>query len=72
MKKLIFTSVSCFVLAFTSCQKKEYTCHCDGGFSGNGDTFIIKKASKGNAKSECYNYNSGINVDDGFHNCELK
>ncbi|MES2479681.1 MAG: hypothetical protein V4561_11385 [Bacteroidota bacterium] len=72
MKKLTFTSLCCFALAFMSCQKKEYTCHCDGGFSGNGDTFIIKKSSKGNAKSECYNYNTSINTNDGFHNCELK
>ncbi len=46
MKKLTFTSLCCFALAFMSCQKKEYTCHCDGGFSGNGDTFIIKNQVK--------------------------
>ena len=72
MKTSIFFALGLIIVAFSSCKKKEYLCECQGGFTGGGNTFMIKKSFKGNAKAECYDHNSDHNTNDGYHHCELK
>ncbi len=62
----------CFTLIISSCQQKEYTCACGGGFSGTGVTITIKSASKSSAKRQCYNHNTPVGTPDGLSGCEIK
>lgn len=72
MKTVLTLSVFSIAMLLFSCSKKDYTCHCEGGFDGGGQTMIISKSTKGNAETECYSKNDAPGSDDGFSNCELK
>jgi len=69
MTKAFFVVASCALLCLGACQKKDYTCRCQGGFGG-GQTTIVSKSSKAKAKKACAAKNEA-NVIDGFYNCEI-
>lgn len=72
MKTVVALSVFSISILLLSCSKKDYTCHCEGGFDGGGQTIIISKTSKGGAQTECYSMNDAPGSDDGLSKCELK
>lgn len=73
MKTTIFLSLVCTTLTLFSCQKKEYTCRCEGGFGGNGASIQIEGTSPLKALKNCEKkllVNEKAN--DGFNNCSVK
>ncbi len=59
------------IFAFSSCQKKSYTCVCTGGFAGTTEKTEIKAKNRGEAETKCKNMSTPPNVSDGY-SCELK
>ncbi|MCC6185805.1 MAG: hypothetical protein IT256_01490 [Chitinophagaceae bacterium] len=70
MKSIIILFLSFLLLS--SCKQKEYTCICQGGFTGGGDTRLIQSSSKSRAEKDCYSSNAPYGTADGFYDCELK
>lgn len=71
MKQITFLALVAIV-SFSSCKKQnDYTCKCDGGFSGAGVTNTIKSTSASKAEKECKALDSGSGVFDGLYNCRL-
>lgn len=73
MKTIIHLSFVCTILTLFSCQKKEYTCRCEGGFGGNGTSIQIEGTSPSKALRNCEKkLLVNENANDGFNNCSLK
>lgn len=64
--------VYCTVIFITACTKKDYTCRCDGGFSGQGQVTIIANTYKGKAKKDCVALEQAAGTPDGFTNCRIE
>ncbi len=55
----------------SGCGKKDFTCKCDGGFSGQGMQRELKQTKKSAAKKACQSYENEPGTADGFTNCRL-
>jgi len=60
------------LLCLSACAKKDYTCRCDGGISGQGQAIIISKTSQANAKKDCASMESPAGTADGLGNCRIE
>lgn len=69
MKRIYLIGIFLGVTA-TGCSKKDFTCKCDGGFTGMGMQKEMKQTRKSAAKKACKEYESDPAVD-GFTNCRL-
>jgi hypothetical protein len=72
MKHTLLLSLFSSLLLLSSCDRKSYSCHCDGGFSGAGSTMNVEAASKKRAQKKCEDNNSGPETNDGYDNCTLQ
>jgi len=68
--KPTFILIMVLGVTLASCGKKDYTCKCDGGLTGQGMQTEIKNAKKSAAKKACSSYEGPVAVD-GFTNCRL-
>lgn len=57
-------------ITVSGCSKKDYSCKCDGGLTGNGMQIEIKQTKKSTANKACKGYEGNPAVD-GFTNCRL-
>ncbi|MBS1774150.1 MAG: hypothetical protein JST82_14930 [Bacteroidetes bacterium] len=69
MRKSILFLVA--AIAICSSCKKEYTCVCYGGLSGQEHPIAIEKTTDNKARAKCQSYNQP-NVMDGYYNCHIK
>lgn len=72
MKNTLILAACSSLFLLSSCDKKSYTCRCDGGFSGGGTTETIQTTTKSRAERKCDAFNSGPDTNDGFYNCRLQ
>lgn len=73
MKTVIKIYLVVFSLSFVACKaKKDYTCVCQGGFSGSGMQKELEARNLKAATKICTNYNSPNGTNDGLEGCEIK
>ncbi|HTN17822.1 MAG TPA: hypothetical protein VL092_09095 [Chitinophagaceae bacterium] len=72
MKNILLLSAFSSLFLLSSCDKKSYTCRCDGGFSGGGTISTVEARSKNKAENKCASYNSPTGTADGVYNCKLQ
>lgn len=70
--KFALTLFACTLLFLTACTKKDYTCRCDGGITGQGQTKIFSNTGKAKAKNDCALMESPSGTADGFTNCRVE
>ncbi|MBL7713163.1 MAG: hypothetical protein JNL13_11880 [Chitinophagaceae bacterium] len=72
MKNILLLAACSSLLILNSCDKKSYTCRCDGGFSGGGTTATVEARNKSKAEHKCAGYNSPAGTNDGTYNCRVQ
>ena len=70
MMKLIIPVAGILLLAATSCNRKEVTCKCVGGWA-DASYRTVKAAKNDKPEDVCRSMSSPPTVDDGI-TCELK